>query len=190
MIRNHNKRSLLSATSSFSFVGETRSATLSIFPVMLYILLTQHARTQPNGIYIKLRVRIVVRVRRDSRERDIRATFVFVCVLVFVCVTPGPTPSQQFTSHQSAGQSAFVQRNPRQLHADMEMAKSFFGTRDHDGYVGKEEHAVSRPISVTTSTNQNYRFSPHTPHTIYHRKHSKQLATKTTQAALLPAPLT
>lgn len=25
----------------------------------------------------------------------------------------------------------------------MEMAKSFFGTRDHDGYVGKEEHAVS-----------------------------------------------
>lgn len=25
----------------------------------------------------------------------------------------------------------------------MEMAKSFFGTRDHDGYVGKEEHSVN-----------------------------------------------
>lgn len=25
----------------------------------------------------------------------------------------------------------------------MEMAKSFFGTRDHDGYVGKEEHVSS-----------------------------------------------
>lgn len=25
----------------------------------------------------------------------------------------------------------------------MEMAKSFFGSRDHEGYVGKEEHMVS-----------------------------------------------
>lgn len=28
----------------------------------------------------------------------------------------------------------------------MEMAKSFFGSRDHEGYVGKEEHAVSKYI--------------------------------------------
>lgn len=25
----------------------------------------------------------------------------------------------------------------------MDMAKSLFGTRDHDGYVGREEHSVS-----------------------------------------------
>lgn len=29
----------------------------------------------------------------------------------------------------------------------MEMAKSFFGSRDHDGYVGKDEHTVSATIN-------------------------------------------
>lgn len=29
----------------------------------------------------------------------------------------------------------------------MEMAKSFFGSRDHEGYVGKEEHAVSKQFN-------------------------------------------
>lgn len=26
----------------------------------------------------------------------------------------------------------------------MEMAKSLFGSRDHEGYVGREEHSVSK----------------------------------------------
>lgn len=33
----------------------------------------------------------------------------------------------------------------------MERAKTFFGTRDHDGYVGKEEHSVSEKIDFEPS---------------------------------------
>lgn len=35
----------------------------------------------------------------------------------------------------------------------MEIAKSFFGSRDHEGYVGKEEHTVSYDYQLQNTIN-------------------------------------
>lgn len=53
----------------------------------------------------------------------------------------------------------------------MDIAKSFFGSRDHEGYVGKEEHAVSnnfvtkfyRIVSAICYEKFHINFHPHIP---------------------------